>query len=103
MLGIVTIHLLFSLLYASTTDGKSIIISNETGMDTAYCLQQSTTSVCKTLSYVLNNAPSLNNSEVALFGEQLINETLEISHVENLTIRGDVKTFSTIKCVFYSY
>ena len=98
MLGIVTIHLLFSLLYASTTDGESIFISNETGVDTAYCLQQSTTSVCKTLSYVLKNAPSLNNSEVALFGEQLINETLQLSHVENLTIRGDVKTFSTIKC-----
>ena len=96
MLGIVTIHLLFSLLYASTTNGESIFISNETGVDTAYCLQQSTTSVCKTLSYVLKNAPSLNNSEVVLFGEQLINETLEISHVENLTIRGD--HFSTIKC-----
>ena len=102
MLGIVTIHLLFSLLYASTTNGESIFISNETGVDTAYCLQQSTTSACKTLSYVLKNVPSLNNSEVVLFGKQLINETLELSHVENLTIRGDVKTFSTIKCLHFN-
>ena len=92
--------LLLILIYVTTfSQGEIIVINNETGMDIAHCLKQNTTSPCKTLSYVLNNGPSLNNTEVIFFGDQLINETLIIFHVENLTIRGSSKTDCVLKCV----
>ena len=80
------------------SQGGIIVVSNETGVDNARCLQHNFTSPCKTLSYVLNNAPSLNNSEAVLTGNQLINETLVISHVKNFTIRSGAKTDCVIKC-----
>ena len=45
-----------------------------------------------------SDAPSLNNSEAILTGNQLINETLVISHVKNFTMRSGAKTDCVIKC-----
>ena len=100
MLGALATSLLLSLVHVPTTARERfVVINNETGVDIVNCLKQNTTSPCKTLSYVLNNGPSLNNSEVIFFGDQLINETLIIFHVENLTIRGASKTDCVLKCV----
>ena len=66
-----------------------IIINSETGNDTRSCMESSTTSItpCKTISYVLTKG-SLNNREVVLERDHQINQTLTISHVNGLTIRG---------------
>ena len=74
------------------------MVSSDTGEDNLHCLQQNTSSPCKTLSYVLNNSPSLNNSEVVLFGDHSLNQTLSISNVEGIIIRGGGEKASVIKC-----
>ena len=74
-----------------------IIINSETGNDTRSCMESSTTSItpCKTISYVLTKG-SLNNREIVLERDHQINQTLTISHVNGLTIRGNG---STINCI----
>ena len=82
--------------------GKSVIINNKTGHDVPQCLQQNSSSPCKTLSYVFSNASLLNNSEIVLFGNHLLPQTLTVSHVEGLTIQSGGETASIIKCVSFT-
>ena len=92
---------LLNLLLASVLVGvssNSVTINSKSGYDVPQCLGQNSSFPCKTLSYVVSNAVSLNNSEIVLLGNQSINETLTVSHVEGLTIRGGEETASTIKC-----
>ena len=72
----------------------TIIVRNSTGEDSAECFNSS----CRTLTYVPTNAPSLNYSEVVLFGDQWINQTLTISHVVDLTIKSGGSSTSLIRC-----
>ena len=92
---------LLNLVIASIVVGvssNSVTINSKSGHDVPQCLGQNSSFPCKTLSYVVSNAVSLNNSEIVLLGSQSINETLTVSHVEGLTIRGGEETASTIKC-----
>ena len=92
---------LLNLVFASVVVGvssNSVTINSKSGYDVPQCLRQNSSFPCKTLSYVVSNAASLNNSEIVLLGNQSINETLTVSHVEDLTIRGGEETASTIKC-----
>ena len=73
------------------------IISWEIGNDSS-CAVENASSVtpCKTISHVLQlGNDSLSNREVFLQGDHWINETLTVSHVDGLTVRGND---STIYC-----
>ena len=82
---------------------NSVTINSKSGYDVPQCLGQNSSFPHKTFSYVVSNAVSLNNSENVLLGHQSINETLTVSHVEDLTIRGGEETASTIKCTPISH
>ena len=97
---------LLNLVFASVVVGvssNSVTINSKSGYDVPQCLGQNSSFPCKTLSYVVSNAVSLNNSEIVLLGNQSINETLTVSHVEGLTIQGGEETASTIKCMPHSH
>ena len=81
-----------------------VVVDSSTGQDNVSCLQNGTTSRfhCKTLGYVLSNAASLNDTEIVLFGDQSLTQTLTVVRVEGLTIRGGGKTSSIIKCAVLS-
>ena len=90
-----------NLIIASVVVGvssNSVTINSKSGYDVPQCLGQNSSFPCYTISYVVSNAVSLNNSEIVLLGNQSINKTLTVSHVEGLTIRGGEETASTIKC-----
>ena len=93
---------LLNLVIASVVVGvssNSVTINSKSGYDVPQCLGKNSSFPCYTISYVVSNAVSLNNSEIVLLGNQSINETLTVSHVEDLTIRGGEETASTIKCI----
>ena len=81
-----------------------IIVNNSTGDDNSCILSNATsTTPCKTLSFVLDliNSTSLSNrdiKEVVLQGVHYINDTLTVSNVDGLTIRGSDEMNSTIYC-----
>ena len=77
----------------SNNTGGSIIVSDSTGVDSPECFNSS----CRTLTYALTNAPSL-NCEVVLFGDQWINQTLTISNMVDLVIRSGTNSTSVIRC-----
>ena len=73
-----------------------IIVDSKTEHDSPSCLQNKTS--CSTLGYVFTNAVSLNSSEIILFGDHSISQTLRVFRVEGLTIIGGGETSSLIKC-----
>ena len=78
-----------------------IFISSERGNDVQSCLQGENSSYtpCQTLSYVFSDSNfSLNHKEVILQGSHWLKQTLTVSGVKGLTIRGDGNTASLIKC-----
>ena len=75
-----------------------IIVNSKTGHDNSSCLEETSTFYCRTLGYVLTNAASLNNTEIILFGDHSITQTLTVFRVEGLTIRGGGKVSSIITC-----
>ena len=104
MSGVVAIASLLTLTLASTLAGgtSNYTVSNDTGNDVPQCLWGNSSLPCKTLSYVLTSTPSLNNREVFLLGNHSINQTLTVSHMEGLTIRGGNGTASVVKCEYPS-
>ena len=84
---------------------ECITVDSVEGEDTPPCLQQNSsftrnhsTTPCQTIAYVLNNTDLLDNTEVVLHGEQEVGHTINISHVEGLTIRGGGDEKPLIKC-----
>ena len=77
-----------------------IIVNNSTGNNNPSCFPSNTTSTtpCKTLSYVLGLIKFVSNREVVLQGDHYISCTLTVSDVNGLTIRGSDVTKSTIYC-----
>ena len=74
-----------------------IIVSWRRGNDSS-CLVQNTSSIspCKTIRHIFQQRnDSLNNKEVVLLGDHWITQTLTVSQVNGLTIRGNG---STIYC-----
>ena len=73
-----------------------IIVNSETGDDNLSCIQSSMPffTPCKSLGFVLNYN-NISNREVLLQGDHYINDTLTISDIDGLTLRG---TDSTISC-----
>ena len=94
---ILKIVVIFVATFACVSSG-SITIDNKTGHDVPQCLQPNGSSPCKTLSYVFSNVSLLNDSEIVLFGNYSLNQTLTVSHVEGLVIKGGGETASVIKC-----
>ena len=64
-----------------------IFIDQKKGDDNS-CINRNTTTPCKTIGHVLTNV-SLDNREVVLQGDHEIKQTLTVSHVTGLTIRGN--------------
>ena len=87
---------LLSIIVSSLTV-KCIVVNSSSGRDNSSCLDGPAIP-CKTLGYVIISAPSLNNSQIVLFGDQVLNETLTVTRVTNLTIRSGGNTSSSIKC-----
>ena len=72
-----------------------IIVNSETGDDNLSCIQSSMlfTAPCKSLRFVLNDN-NISNREVLLQGDHYINDTLTISGIDGLTLRGNDSTIS---------
>ena len=83
-----------SLAASSCTD--CIVVDYENGRDDPVCLY-SFTPGCKTLTYALSNASSLNNSVVYLEGDHQLGQTLTVQGVANLTIKAATNN-SVIHC-----
>ena len=79
-----------------------IVISSQYGKDTLSCLQRNNSfdTPCQSLSYVFSNHHySLSDdTEVIVQGHHWLNQTLTVSNVRDLTLRGGGDTSSVIKC-----
>ena len=76
-----------------------IIVNSEAGDDNSSCIQSSipSTTPCKSLRFVFDHK-NINNREILLQGDHYINDTLTISDISGLTLRGSNVTKSTIYC-----
>ena len=76
-----------------------IIVNSEAGDDNSSCIQSSfpSTTPCKSLRFVFDHK-NISNREILLQGDHYINDTLTISDISGLTLRGSNVTKSTIYC-----